>query len=169
MLLCTFALTHARTWGDALPPDSFSCMHATFFFAIDVWFFYIAYFLTFLHKACKWQLFMTFRWLCSQGHVTAYLTQMLNAVDLFSCFSKSMINLAIHVDSNGYSNKSSTTAERWPPYRSYDVIMYDIITGYKNISGNNYSRNRDRAVGEVTLCLYCQDSSNDISYFIQSI
>ena len=89
---------------------------------------------------------------------------MLTVVDLFSCFSTSMINLAIHDDSNAYSNESSTTAERWPPYRSYDVIMYDVITGHENIYVNNFSQNWDRAVGEVSLCLSRQDASNDMQY-----
>ena len=88
---------------------------------------------------------------------------MLTVVDLFSCFSTSMINIAIHGNSNGYSNESSTTAERWPPYRSYDVIMNDDIIGHKNYV-NNYSQIRDRAVGEVSLCLSRQDASNDMQY-----
>ena len=89
---------------------------------------------------------------------------MLTVVDLFSCFSTSMINLAIHDDSNGYSNEASSTTERWPPYRSYDGIIYDVITDHKSIYSNNYSQNRDRAMGEVSLCVSRQDASNDMEY-----
>ena len=34
----------------------------------------------------------------------------------------------------------------------------------KNICVNNSSQNRDRAVGDVPLCLSRQDASNDIQY-----
>ena len=94
----------------------------------------------------------------------AHLMQMLTGVDLFSCFSISMTNLAIHDDSNAYSNKPSSTIQRWPPYRSYDVIMHDVITGHENIYVNNSSQNRDRAVGEASLCLSRQDASNAMQY-----
>ena len=73
-----------------------------------------------------------------------------------------MINLAIHEDSNAYSNESSTTVERL--HRSYDVIMYDVTTGHENIYVNNSSQNRDRAVGEVSLCLSRQAASNGMQY-----
>ena len=54
-------LTLAHTWGDATPfPQSFSWLHATFFCDRRLMF-CIAYFLTFLHKVCKWQVSMTFR------------------------------------------------------------------------------------------------------------
>ena len=36
--------------------------------------------------------------------------QMLTVVDLFSCFSTSVINLAIRDDSNAYGNKSSAAS-----------------------------------------------------------
>ena len=100
----------------------------------------------------------------SQGHVMAHLMQMFTFVDLFSCFSTSMMNLATRDDSNAYGNESSATAERWPPYRSYDVIMYDVIAGHENIYVNNSSQNRGRTVGEVALCLSRQDASTDFQY-----
>ena len=74
------------------------------------------------------------------------------------------MNLAIRDDSNAYDNESSAVAARWPPYRSYDVIMYDIIAGHENIYVNNSSQNRGRAVAEVSLCLSRQDASNDMQY-----
>ena len=62
-----------------------------------------------------------------------------------------MINIAIHDGAKAYGNEPSATAERWPPYRLYDVIMYDVIAGHENIYVNNSSPNRGRAVGEVSL------------------
>ena len=104
------------------PPVSFF-LAARYIFCDRRLSFCIAYFLTSLQKVCKWQVSVTFRCRamtlfsnscrpCSQGHVTAHLMQMLTVVDLFSCFSTYMIHLAIHDDLNGYSNESSTTAER---------------------------------------------------------
>ena len=42
--------------------------------------------------------------------------------------------------------------------------MYDVVTDHENIYVNNFSQNRDRAVGEVSLCLSHQDASNDMQY-----
>ena len=43
--------------------------------------------------------------------------------------------------------------------------MYDVITGHENIYVNNSSQDRDRAVGEVSLCLSRQD--NDLQHDFQ--
>ena len=75
-----------------------------------------------------------------------------------------MINLALRDDSNAYDDESGATAERWPPYRSYDVIMYDVIAGHENIYVNNFSQNRGGAVGVVSLYLSRQDASTDMHY-----
>ena len=42
----------------------------------------------------------------------AHLMQVFTVVDIFSCFSTFLINLAIRDDSNAYGNESSTTAGR---------------------------------------------------------
>ena len=127
----------------------------------------IAYFLTFLHNVYKWQVSITFRYrvmtLFSRS-CHGLFDANAHCCGSFDCFSTSVINLAIHDDSNGYRNESSTTAERWPPYRSYDVIMYDVITGHQNIYVNNSSQNRGRAMGVVSLCLSRQDALNDMQY-----
>ena len=80
-------------------------------------------------------------------------------VDLFSCFSTSMINLAIRDGSNACGNESSATAERRPSYTSCDVIA-----GHENIYVNNFSQNRGGAVGEASLYLSRQDASTDMQY-----
>ena len=103
-------------------------------------------------------------WPCSQGHVMAHLMQMFTVVDLFSCFSTSMTNIAIHDDSNASGNESSATAGRRPPCRSYDVIMYDVIAGHENIYINSSSQNRGRALIEVSLCLSHKCASNDMQH-----
>ena len=82
--------------------------------------------------------------------------QMSTVVDLFSCFSPSIINLAIRDDSNAYGNESSAGAGRYAPYMPYDVIMYDVNTGHENVYVNNSSQNR----GEVLLCLFRQESTD---------
>ena len=63
-----------------------------------------------------------------------------------------------------FSNESSATSSRWPPYRSYDVIIYDVIAGHWNVYNyvNNSSQNWARAVGEVSLCLSWYDASTDM-------
>ena len=118
-------LTLTRTWegeGWMPSPDSSSWLHATFF-AIAVWFFCITFQTFYIRSASAKSLwpFVAEQWPRSQCHVTAHLMQMLTVVDLFGCFSTSIINLAIHDDSKAYSNESRTTTERWPPYRSYDI------------------------------------------------
>ena len=54
----------------------------------------------------------------------------------------------------------------WPvtPYRSYDIIMYDVNTGHKSIYINNSSQNRGRVMVRVSLCLSRQDGSTDMQY-----
>ena len=74
----------------------------------------------------------------------------------FQLFSTSMINLAIW-DSNAIWQWMKSTASRWPPSRSYDVIA-----GHENIHVNNSSQNRLRAVGAVPLCLSRKDASTVI-------
>ena len=85
--------------------------------------------------------------------------QMFTFVDLFRCFSTSMINQATRDDSNSSGNESSATAGRWPPCRSYDVIA-----DHENISVNKSSQNRGRTVIEVSLCLSRQCASTDMQY-----
>ena len=46
-----------------------------------------------------------------------------------------------------FGNESSVTASRWPPYRSYDVIMYDVIACHEKPSVNNFAQKRGGAVG----------------------
>ena len=60
--------------------------------------------------------------------------------------------------------KTSATTSRWPPYRSYYVIIYDVTTGHESIHVNHSSQNQGRAVGKVSLCLFCQDVSTDMQY-----
>ena len=50
------------------------------------------------------------------------------------------------------------------PYRSYDVLMYDVIAGHENIYINNSSQNRGRTVDEVSLCLSREDALTDLQY-----
>ena len=47
---------------------------------------------------------------------------------------------------------------------TYGVTMCDVITGYENIYVIDSSQNRDRAVGEASLCLSLQNASNDMQY-----
>ena len=63
---------------------------------------------------------------------------------------------------NQLGNESSATVRRWPPCRSYDVIMYDVTLDHGNVWVNNSSHSRVRDVPEVSLCLSCQDASTDI-------
>ena len=115
--------------------------------------FCVAYFLTFLHKVCKWQSSMTFQsWAMNlfsrscQGPFEANV----HCCGSFQFFLTSMINLAIRDGSNAYGNESSATSERWTPYRSYDIIAGH----HENICVKNSLQNRGRAVGEVSLfCL----------------
>ena len=93
--------------------------------------------------------------------------QMFIVVDLLSCVSTSMRNLAIRDDTNASGNESSASSGRWPPCRSYDVIMYDVKAGHETIYVNNFSQNRGRAVIEVSLCLSRPDASTDMQYDIR--
>ena len=54
------------------------------------------------------------------------------------------------------------------PYRSYDVIIYDVIAGHEIIYVNKPSQSRGRDVSEVSLCLCCEDASTDIQYGLLS-
>ena len=154
--------------GWMAPPDSFSWLRATFLWWTSDFLHSLPsnFFIQGLQVASFYDLSLpSYGLVLSQGHVTVCLMQMVTVVDLFSCFFTSMINLAIHDNSNACSNGSSTTAEWWPPYRSYGIIMYDVITGHKkNIFVNNSSQNRDRVVGEVSLCLSLRDASNVMQY-----
>ena len=48
-----------------------------------------------------------------------------------------------------FGHEPSATASRRPPYKSYEVIIYDVIAGHENAYVNNSSQNRATAVGEV--------------------
>ena len=45
----------------------------------------------------------------------------------------------------------------------YDVIIHDVIAGHENIYVNNSSQNQGRDVGEVSMHL-SQDTSTDMQY-----
>ena len=53
-------------------------------------------------------------------------------------------------------------ARRWPPYRSYDVIIYDVFAGHENIYANNSWQNRARAVCVASLRLSCHVARVDM-------
>ena len=89
-------LTPAHTWGG----NSIFELHATVFMIA----FCTAYFSTFLNKTSAngkflWNLVVEL-WHCSQGHVMTQLMQMFPVVNISTRFFTSMINLAIHDDSN---------------------------------------------------------------------
>ena len=79
------------------------------------------------------------------------------AVDLFSCFWTSIINLAIRDDSNAIQQWIKCNC--WPvtPYR-----LHHVTAGHENMHVNRSSQNRDRAVCEVSLCLSSQGTSTDM-------
>ena len=59
-------------------------------------------------------------------------------------------------------NESNANASCWPPYRLNSVIIYDIIADHEFFYVNNSSRKRTRAVGGVSLCLFCQQGPTDM-------
>ena len=112
--------------------------------------------------ACFYDLFVNVLLPFSEGHVTTQLMQIFPDVNIFSGFSTPMINLASLTIQMQFGNESSATAGRRPPYRSYDVIIYDIIAGHGNVYENSSSQNRGKAVAEASLCF--QGESNDKQY-----
>ena len=54
-----------------------------------------------------------------------------------------------------FGSGSITTASRWPQYRSYGVIMYDVIACHENVYDNKYWQNITTALYVMSLCLSC--------------
>ena len=63
-----------------------------------------------------------------------------------------------------FGNDGSETSSQWTPYRSREVITYDVIAGHGNVYGNNSSQNRVKAVDEASMCLSCYDTSTDMQH-----
>ena len=63
-------------------------------------------------------------------------------------------------------NESNGTASRRFPSRPYNVIIYNVITGQENVYVNNSWQNGVRAMDEVSICLFCQNASNDMQHGI---
>ena len=78
-------------------------LNCTLVFGLEVWFSASLLFQPFYTKPARSKILRRLVveiWRCSQGYVTTLLIQMFPAVKLFSCFSTSMINLAICDDAN---------------------------------------------------------------------
>ena len=69
--------------------------------------------------------------------------------------------MTIHMQ---FGNESIAIVSRWPLNRSYNVIIYDVITGQENVYGNNFAQKSGTAMGEVSLCLSCDDTSTDMQF-----
>ena len=63
-----------------------------------------------------------------------------------------------------FFNESIATNSQWDPYRSHDIILYDVIIGNENVYVNNSKQNSVRAKGEVSLRLSCHGASTDMQY-----
>ena len=102
-------------------------------------------------------------WPCSQGHVTAHLMQMFTLVDLFSCFSTSMISVVIRDEASAYGNEPSAMPADDPRTGHVTSSCMTLSHAMKKYV-NNSSQNRGRAMGEMSLCLSRQDASTNMQY-----
>ena len=101
---------------------------------------------------------------CSQGHVTTQLMQMFLVVNYSSCFSTSMMTLAIRDDSNAITQWIRCNGRPVTPYTSYDFIIYNIIMGNESAYFNSFWQNKVRDVCEVLLYLFCHATSTDVQH-----